>query len=204
MLGSPAIGIHGAQAAELHAMADVDGNGIVDFNEFVAIMFNPDLLTQEQLEEHFKTIFDSIASRQNSDGRLDSKDGAGGGGKCPKGHLFGMVRTSIVMVGPPAGPGAAYPGGLKAQRPCASCSGALSTSGDGSYWTCLTCRYDVCKRCSTSQRTPSKARITRAELEAMFPEGMSRTLISQLFREMDRDNDGAIDYDEFRDFLAAM
>jgi len=68
VLSSPEINIHESDALNLHSMADADGNGNVDFNELTGIMFNPSALTQEQLEQHLRCIFHSIASRSQGQG----------------------------------------------------------------------------------------------------------------------------------------
>lgn len=61
MLQSPDLGLDAATALELHVMADIDGNGHVDFNEFVALMFNPQAMTSADLEQVFKSIFNDLA-----------------------------------------------------------------------------------------------------------------------------------------------
>lgn len=67
LLASPDIAILGDQAIELHGLvADVDGSGGVEFNEFVAVMFNPDALDQEDLERHLKSIFFGVSGQHEA------------------------------------------------------------------------------------------------------------------------------------------
>jgi len=54
-------------AEDLHAMADLSSDGQIDFNEFVAVMFNEDGLEPEVLEGILKSVFMEIAG---SDGRI--------------------------------------------------------------------------------------------------------------------------------------
>eukprot|EP00928_Gymnodinium_smaydae_P087879 TRINITY_DN7206_c0_g1_i1.p1 TRINITY_DN7206_c0_g1~~TRINITY_DN7206_c0_g1_i1.p1 ORF type:complete len:840 (+),score=214.72 TRINITY_DN7206_c0_g1_i1:201-2720(+) len=178
LLSSPEIGIRDVRAMELYAMADVDGNGSIDFNEFVAIMFNPDALTREQLEEHFKSIFHSLMSKNNGSAR--------GGQCCPKGHgLF-----------PCFSPVAGYR--------CDLCRQGLDAHAK--MWSCRECNWDECGQCFEKRVSDDGAGgcITLGELESVFPATMSKTLIQQLFKEIDKDADGTIDFNEFSSFLSAM
>merc|ERR1719386_247887 len=61
MLTSPAIGMGRGKAEEVLRTADVDGSGRIDFNEFVAVMFNPDALTASELERYLVSIFSELA-----------------------------------------------------------------------------------------------------------------------------------------------
>mmetsp|Transcript_129648 Transcript_129648/g.223937 ORF Transcript_129648/g.223937 Transcript_129648/m.223937 type:complete len:794 (-) Transcript_129648:272-2653(-) len=65
MLQSPALGLDAATAVELHSMADIDGNGNVDFNEFVALMFDPQTMTPAELEQTFKSMFNDLVGTKS-------------------------------------------------------------------------------------------------------------------------------------------
>mmetsp|Transcript_103601 Transcript_103601/g.179940 ORF Transcript_103601/g.179940 Transcript_103601/m.179940 type:complete len:93 (+) Transcript_103601:3-281(+) len=52
-------------------MADLDGDGIIDFNEFVTLMFNPDELSDEDKLKYFRSAFHEIAG---SDGMIEIKE----------------------------------------------------------------------------------------------------------------------------------
>merc|ERR1712032_42617 len=54
-------------AEDLHAMADLSGDGRIDFNEFVAVMFNEESLAPDVRENVLKSVFMNIAG---SDGRI--------------------------------------------------------------------------------------------------------------------------------------
>jgi len=48
-------------AKHLFKLADYDGNGTVSFNNFVALMFNPDNLEEEEKIRYFASVFHEIA-----------------------------------------------------------------------------------------------------------------------------------------------
>jgi serine/threonine protein kinase len=48
-------------AEALFEFADVSQNGTIDFTEFVGLMFNPDLLTDQERSEYFKRAFHYLA-----------------------------------------------------------------------------------------------------------------------------------------------
>jgi len=51
------LGLDPAAAHEIKMIADVDGDGKIDFNEFVGVIFNKEQLTEAQFEEHLASIF---------------------------------------------------------------------------------------------------------------------------------------------------
>lgn len=61
MMLSPEIGMDRRSALDLYDLADLDGSGGVDFNEFVAVMWDPDQLKVDELEEHIKGVFYSLS-----------------------------------------------------------------------------------------------------------------------------------------------
>merc|ERR1712232_402859 len=65
MMTSPEFGMDVHKAESLMAMADVDGNGTIDFNEFVAVMFNPNDLTEDKLETYLTSLFTGLAGEDN-------------------------------------------------------------------------------------------------------------------------------------------
>merc|ERR1712084_207306 len=63
-------GLSMGAAQDLYAMADIDGSGNVDFNEFVAVMFNPDALDPSDLAKEVAGLFHDLSR----DGIAISKD----------------------------------------------------------------------------------------------------------------------------------
>merc|ERR1712228_75204 len=90
---------------------------------------------------------------------------------CPKGHSLWMNYT-------PAD-------GYKCDR-----DGAIMPKGMEA-WSCRMCNYDVCNACYMLVEENAGARIQLEELESIFPEHMSKTLIRQLFTEIDADRSGS-------------
>jgi len=50
---------------EIFNYADTEGNGFIDFNEFVGIMFDPDRLPTDKKRIYFKSAFSQIAGEDN-------------------------------------------------------------------------------------------------------------------------------------------
>merc|ERR1719265_1470272 len=48
-------------ANELAHQADIDGNNVIDFNEFIALMFSPEKLSAGELEERLMSSFNDLA-----------------------------------------------------------------------------------------------------------------------------------------------
>lgn len=105
------LNIDSVTAVELHCKADVDGNGSVDFNEFVALLLDPKKHSADKTEEAFKSIFKDLAG--------------------------------------------------------------------------------------------TKGWLNKDEFAAAFP-AETASLIPQLFKEIDADGNGKVDFDEFSDFLSSM
>jgi len=59
-------GMDKGAAEDMFALADIDGSGDVDFNEFVAVMFNPDKMDPSALTQHLCYIFTEIAGGDRS------------------------------------------------------------------------------------------------------------------------------------------
>lgn len=53
-------------AEDMFALADIDGSGQIDFNEFVAVMFNPDAMEPRQLQQHLCSIFQDISQGKSA------------------------------------------------------------------------------------------------------------------------------------------
>jgi calcium-dependent protein kinase len=58
----------GMSASQLFQMADTSGTGTVSFNEFVALMFNPDELDHDEKLRYFASVFNDIAG---ADGQIE-------------------------------------------------------------------------------------------------------------------------------------
>merc|ERR1712048_209707 len=51
-------------AEDLSTLADIDASGDIDFNEFIAVMFNADALSPEDLHAHLHNVFSDIAGSE--------------------------------------------------------------------------------------------------------------------------------------------
>merc|ERR1712087_914649 len=49
-------------ANDMFAAADVDASGTISFNEFVAVMFDPNAITLEQLRTHCLSVFSTLSN----------------------------------------------------------------------------------------------------------------------------------------------